>query len=290
MRSLASRAVAALYCCTKAGTGPLGLPRSGWMTLSSPTVISLKVATLTLTAMLAAGCGSAATSTPTPRTSLAHSVPTQSVVPTATSSNGWGNNPATFGAAATMVAAVAIIFAWLSLRESKAQRRALETEIAARMRPWVGLFDFGFEAAKGGEAKLRLLLRNFGPLPAQQARLKLVVEPREVYSDERPNPIVRDEPQDKALMPMENGDYSIDLARYPQMNEWIGAARDVVVNGTFEYAAAENKFQSQFQVTLWFSRNQSSDVSVPTNWRNRFSRNRPSNVPVPTNWRNVSAT
>ena len=253
-------------------------------------MISLKVAALTLAVMLAAGCGSAAASASTPKSSPTHSVPTQSVVPTATSSNGWGDNPATFGAVATVVTAVAIIFAWLSLRESKAQRRALETEIAARMRPWVGLFDFGFEAAKGGEPKLRFILSNFGPLPAQQARLKLVVEPREVHGNERPNPIVLEEPQGKALMPTENGNYSIGLARYPQMKEWIGAARDVVVNGTFEYALAENKFQSQFQATLWFSRNQSPDVPVPTNWGNRFSRNRSPDVPVSTNWRNVSAT
>ncbi len=82
--------------------------------------------------------------------------------------NGWGNNPATLGAVAAAVAALAIFFAWLSLREPKAQRRALETEIAARMRPWVGLFHFEFQGAEEGEPKLRFLLRNFGPLPAQQ--------------------------------------------------------------------------------------------------------------------------
>jgi hypothetical protein len=204
--------------------------------------------------------------------------------------NGWGNNPATLGAAATMVAAVAIMFAWLSLRESKAQRQALEAEIAARMRPWVGLFDFELQGAEGGEARIRFLLRNFGPLPAQRARLKLVVEPREIHVDERPNPIVLEEPDDKALMPTENGNYSIDLVGYPQMKDWIGAARDVVVNGTFEYALAERKFQSQFQATLWYSRNRPPEVPVAATWRNRFSRNRRPDAPVPTNWRNMSAT
>lgn len=137
----------------------------------------------------------------------------------------WGNNPATLEAAATAVAAVAIVFAWLSLRESKAQRRALEAEIAARMRPWVGLFDFGIEGAEEGEAKLRVLLRNYGPIPAQQARLKLVLEPRETRGNERPNPIIWEERDDKALMPTEEGNYSIDLTPYPQMKEWIDAAR-----------------------------------------------------------------
>jgi hypothetical protein len=182
--------------------------------------------------------------------------------------DGWGNNPATVGAVATAVAAVAIFFAWRSLRESKAQRQALEAEIAARMRPWVGLFDFWFEGAEGGEPKLRFLLRNFGPLPAQQARLKLVVEPKEVHGDERPNPIVWQEPVDKALMPGEDGNYTINMARYPQMKEWIDAARDVVVNGTFQYALAEKRLESQFQATLLFSRNQSPEGAVPTGWRN----------------------
>jgi hypothetical protein len=214
--------------------------------------------------------------------------------------NGWGNNPATLGAAATAVAVVTIFLAWLSLRESKAQRRALEAEIAARMRPWVGLFHFGFQGAKGSaEAKLHVLLRNFGPLPAQQARLKLVIQPREVRGDERLNPIVWEEHDEKALMPTEDGDYSIDLAPYPQMKEWISAARDVVVSGTFEYALVGKELQSQFEATLWFGRNQSPDIPVPANWRKLqsqfhaipwFGRNQSPDVPVPMNWRNTSAT
>jgi hypothetical protein len=131
--------------------------------------------------------------------------------------DGWGNNPASVQAMATALAVVAVILAWLSLRESKAQRRALEAEMGARMRPWVGLFKFGFEFAENGEPALRVLLRNFGPIPAQQARLTLVIEPREAHSDERPNPIVAQESDYKALMPTEEGNYSIDLAPYVQM-------------------------------------------------------------------------
>ena len=198
----------------------------------------------------------------------------------------WGNNPATLGAAATAVAAAAIIFAWLSLRESKAQRRALEAEISSRMRPWVGLFSLEFQGGKGHGAELHFLLRNFGPLPAQQARLKIVVEPREESSDERANPIVLEESGVKALMPTENGDYVIDLSRYQQMNEWIRAGQDVVVNGTFEYALVERKFQSQFLATLWFSRSQSPDATAFAKRWKPFGRH--SDLSVPVNWKNMS--
>ena len=84
IRSLASGAVAALCCCTR--QGPLALARPEGVTVWSLTVITGKIAALTLAAMLAAGCGSAATSAPTPKTSLTQSLPTQSVVSTATSS------------------------------------------------------------------------------------------------------------------------------------------------------------------------------------------------------------
>ncbi len=33
------------------------------------------------------------------------------------------------------------------LRTMNNQRQAMEREMAARMRPWIGLFDFGFEPA-----------------------------------------------------------------------------------------------------------------------------------------------
>jgi hypothetical protein len=204
--------------------------------------------------------------------------------------NEWGNNPATLESAATAIVAVTIIFAWLSLRESKKQRRALEDEIAGRMRPWIGLFDFEFQGVKAGKAECRFLLRNFSALPAQQARLKLVVQPMDLNGDEQSDSIVMEEPGVKALMPTEDGDYTVDLARYAQMREWIGAGQDVVVNGTFDYVLTGRKFQSQFQATLWFGRNQSPDVSASTNWRSRLSRKRPLDVPVPTNWKNMSAT
>jgi hypothetical protein len=83
-------------------------------------------------------------------------------------------------------------------------------------------------------------------------------------------------------MPAEDGDYPINLIRFPDVMEWISAARDVIISGTFEYALAKKEFESQFQATLWFSRNQPQK-----NW---FSRNRSTDVAVPVNWRNTSAT
>jgi len=82
----------------------------------------------------------------------------------------WGNNPSTVEAIATALAVVAILFAWLSLRESKAQREAFEAEINARMRPWVGLFGFQYKKGESKDPKLAVLLRNFGPLPAQKSK------------------------------------------------------------------------------------------------------------------------
>lgn len=210
----------------------------------------------------------------------------------------WGNDPATFEAVGTIVTAAAILFAWLSLRESRAQRRALEAEIAARMRPWVGLFDFGIQRSEDGKAQLRVLLRNFGPLPAQQARLKLLVEPREVRPDEQPQSVPMEEKNDKALMPMEEGRYFIELIPHPQITAWIIAERDVVVNGTFEYAVSDRKLQSQFQGTLWFSRGRLPAAAVTENnnirahrkmilWRRRAQS---FDSLVPSNWRNTSAT
>jgi hypothetical protein len=100
-------------------------------------------------------------------------------------------------------------------------------------------------------------------------------------------------------MPMEEGNYSISMARYPLLKEWIDADRDVVVNGTFEYALAGKKLQSQFQATLFFSRSQSPSSPVPAIWRklqSRFQsplwygRNQFVDVPVPMLWKNMSAT
>jgi hypothetical protein len=95
-----------------------------------------------------------------------------------------GNNPGTYQAIASVVASIPVsavfistLLAWRSLCETKAQRQATEREIAVRMRPWVGLFGFAFDPKGTKEDTLQLLLRNFGPLPGQQAKLSLSLRP-----------------------------------------------------------------------------------------------------------------
>lgn len=192
--------------------------------------------------------------------------------------DGWGNNPATLEAAATAGAAVfavaAIVVAWISLSESRRQGQALQAEIRDRMRPWVGLFGFEFVRDHEGKPGLRLQLRNFGPLPARQARLCLVIEPHQSNSGEQPNPINYKEPTYKVLVPEEDGNYRISLAQFSQLEGWISDSRDLVVKGAFKYALDERVFESQFEAYLWFSK------PVP-----------PSPGPlVQMNWRNTSAT
>jgi hypothetical protein len=181
--------------------------------------------------------------------------------------NGWGNNPATVEAAATALAVVAVLVGWLSVRESRRQRRAFEAEMGARMRPWVGLFALEFQRIDG-KANLHVLLRNFGPVPAQRARLRMVIEPREPRSEERPNPIRYEEENEKALMPTENGDYNIDLSCYPQLETWVSDKRDVAVHGSFEYHLDRRDFSSQFVARLRFGEGSLPGGGVRTSWRN----------------------
>ncbi|MCU1642563.1 MAG: hypothetical protein JWN03_2838 [Nocardia sp.] len=186
----------------------------------------------------------------------------------------WGNNPATFGAVGTTGAAifaiVAIVVAWHSLRESRRQGGALQAEVRDRMRPWVGLFGFEFVRDHAGKAGLCLQLRNFGPLPARQARLCLIVEPHEGNPGEQPNPINYRESTYKVLIPEEDGNYRISLAQFSQLEGWIADKRDLVIKGTFEYALDERAFESQFEAKLWFSKPTPPTPGplVEMNWRN----------------------
>jgi hypothetical protein len=184
----------------------------------------------------------------------------------------WGWNPATVEAVATSLTVIVIFLTWLLFRESKAQRKSLEDEISSRMRPWVGLFDLQIKkddtGALGAE-KLTLfaLLRNFGPIPAQNARLKINIAPRMMQAHESPNPVNAEEPEPKALMPSEDGRYTIGLDRYPQIESWLTAQRDLTITGVFEYSLAGKKFESRFEGTVWFSRPWTGDTA-PMNWRN----------------------
>jgi len=62
--------------------------------------------------------------------------------------NDWGNNPSTYQAIGAIFSSFGILAAivytfltWRLFRETKAQRQAIENEMAARVRPWIGLFD-----------------------------------------------------------------------------------------------------------------------------------------------------
>lgn len=70
----------------------------------------------------------------------------------------WGLNPATVRAIASVATAIGVIFAWLSLRERKKRRQAVEREMA------VGVFDFDFLPAFRREGRdedaLFLLLKK----------------------------------------------------------------------------------------------------------------------------------
>lgn len=149
-----------------------------------------------------------------------------------------------------------------------AQRRAMEREMAARMRPWVGLFGFGLSSlpADGGESRdrLLLLLKNYGPLPAQRARLSLVLAPQELDVE----PIRWEEPGEKALLPGEDGNYAIDLARYPEFAGWRSRHLDVNVDGSMQYALDEPAYQTHFRGVLRFSEAPDEDGGVRIRWRN----------------------
>jgi hypothetical protein len=182
----------------------------------------------------------------------------------------WGWNPAAVGAlgtaSASVFAVVAVVFAAMSWRVSKKQTVALVREIDSRMRPWVGLFDFDFTDDMGDQ-RLRILLRNFGPLPAQKADLDVVVCPHQLIAGEQPNPARICKDEEKTLMPTEEGNYAVRLSPYPQVATWISDNRDILIRGTFSYALGSKRFESKFVVELWFSRARRGG-SVQRSWRN----------------------
>jgi hypothetical protein len=189
----------------------------------------------------------------------------------------WGNNPATLEAIGTVVSAVGVfavfistLLAWRALKETKAQRHAIEREIAVRMRPWVGLFGFAFHPSDSVEDKLTLCLRNFGALPAQRAALSLTMRPVKAIDNEPDNPVKRQEQGAKVLLPGEEGNYAVPLSQYPQFGAWRRARRDVRIEGTFTYAVDQLEFGTELEATIWFSESAfESDKTVRINWRNR---------------------
>lgn len=200
--------------------------------------------------------------------------------------NEWGNNPATYqaiGAVFTSIGIIAVfistILAWNSLRETKAQRQAIENEMAARMRPWVGLFNCKFNLNLEIENniktenvidELHLLLRNFGTLPVQKAYLKVIILPLKINEYEPSNPIKTEEEGSKVLLPLEEGNYKINLTNYPQFSTWKNERRDLRVEGTFSYSLSNLNFISQFECILRFGVPNTENKHFKLNWRNQI--------------------
>jgi hypothetical protein len=191
--------------------------------------------------------------------------------------NEWGNNPASYEAIASLISAVGVIavfistlLTWRALHETKSQRQSMEREIAVRMRPWVGLFGFDYKLDQSRGGTLYLLLRNFGPLPAQRANLSLVLKPLKPNDKEPDNSIKREEHGLKALLPEEEGNYVIDLTPYPQFAEWRSAGRDIRVDGLFKYSVDQFEFKTEMEGTIWFSEYvPEHGKAVRVSWRNK---------------------
>jgi hypothetical protein len=123
---------------------------------------------------------------------------------------------------------------------------AMEREMAAGMRPWVGMFVFEFVPAVPPESAdvVLALLRNSGALPAQDARLTMRFYP--VTSDRGAEGESAEwkESGVKALVPGEEGNYAVSLAPYPQISVWRDSGKDVAVEGSMSYALEDRNFQS----------------------------------------------
>ena len=72
----------------------------------------------------------------------------------------------------------------------------------------------------------------------------------------------------KVLVPQEDGNYTIGLAQYAQLEPWIADGRDLKVDGTFTYALDRRKFTSKFVAELLFSRPVPAGKAVDSRWRN----------------------
>jgi hypothetical protein len=163
----------------------------------------------------------------------------------------------------TLLAVTATLWVYYQqLRTMTHQLQGSQSEMASRMRPWVGQFGFGYD--DGPEQLLYVLLRNVGPLPAQRAHLEIVL----LAGDEASQPINWREERLKALVPGEDGNYAIPLARYPQFSLWRDEQREIVVCGTISYSLDARTFFTKFECALRFGEARDETGSVKTRWRN----------------------
>ena len=181
----------------------------------------------------------------------------------------WGWNPATLEALATAVAA---LFAFIAVIVARRALSATRAEINDRMRPWMGLYGFDFFRDENGTLTLTALMKNCGPLPALDAHLAIEIKPLVLEEvNEVVNAVILDWPEQKTLVPGEDGNYgdSLPSATHPEVERWIAAKRDLVASGTFTYALGKRQFESKFVAELWFrSKPQPENRLVKINWRN----------------------
>jgi hypothetical protein len=176
--------------------------------------------------------------------------------------NGWGNNPETWLVGLGAVTALGVIALFLTFREARIQRQTAETEMAERLRPWVGLFDFEYDPTSDGSDRVRPLLRNFGALPGLRAQLSLVIHPVAFESE---GAIRWTEQHSKAFMPSEDGNYAINMASYPQFASWQALQIDLLVVGALVYGYGVKNYASTFEATISFAQDPDGTVA---NWRN----------------------
>ena len=171
---------------------------------------------------------------------------------------------------AAVVTAAGVVILLLGLLESRAQRRVMEAEIAARMRPWVGAFSVAM-AADNPDCLLAVV-RNFGPLPALAAHLAFTIGTTSNDLNPDGESILWEEtPGAKALMPGEEGNYRIDLSDRAEFQAWRVSRRHLIAVGSVSYAHAGLLHMTKVEAVL---------VSDPLNEEPRY---------VVKRWRNTDA-
>jgi hypothetical protein len=193
--------------------------------------------------------------------------------------NEWGNNPFTYQAIAVIVLSFGVVaifiiafVVWSSFRKINLQRKVYEDKMIARMRPWIGLFNCEFNLDmedKKGIDELHLLLKNYGNLPAQKASLRTRIMPLNKNNLDITNPIVTEEVDLKVLLPLEEGNYKINLTNYPQFLTWKRERCDLIVNGEFLYSLSNDNYYLRFECILKFGIPNADNKYFKLNWRNQ---------------------
>ena len=78
-----------------------------------------------------------------------------------------------------------------------------------------------------------------------------------------------EEKDTKALVPGEEGNYTIRISEFPSFCAWRDARCDIVVNGRMVYAIGDDTFHTEFEATLRYSEALDQTGNVKTRWRNR---------------------